>query len=73
MLRPTAKLLQEMHDLLNATNLTYRNASTSQTSDKKAHQGFFMHTLRTYEGRIGELNKKIKIIENSIQSHTFSN
>lgn len=58
---------------LKATNLTCRNASNNQVSDKKAQQGFFMSTLKTYEGRIGELNRKIKTIENSIQSYPGTN
>lgn len=47
-LHPIAKLIQEIHEFLKATNLTYRNASSNQTSDKKAQQEFFMDTLRAY-------------------------
>jgi hypothetical protein len=73
MLRPTAKILHEIHELLHAGNLSFRNTSSSQQPDKKAQQGFFMHTLRAYEGRIGELNRKIKSIESTIQSYPTSN
>ncbi len=40
MIPSTAKILHEMHDLINSSNISFRNSYSNQQSDKKAQQGF---------------------------------
>jgi hypothetical protein len=56
--------------MLSFGNLSFRGESENQQADKKTQQEFFMQALRTYEGKIAELGRKIKNMESTIQAYS---